>query len=66
MQITVGSGKKYLNLITEGSDTNGGPGIFVTLYTLRQNGLLPRKNVTAISNIVQETTCPQGPRTGFG
>ena len=24
--------KKYLNLINEGSGTNGGPGIFVTLY----------------------------------
>ena len=33
---------------------------------LRQNGLLPRKkNVMKISNIVQETTCPQGLRTGF-
>ena len=34
--------------------------------TLRQNGLLPRKNVREISTIVQETTCPQGLRTGFG
>ena len=24
--------KKYQNLINEGSGTNGGPGIFVTLY----------------------------------
>ena len=32
LQITVGSVKKYLNLINEGSGTNGGPGIFVTLY----------------------------------
>ena len=38
----------------------------IWLYTLRQNGLLPRKNVTEILNIVHETTCPQGLRTGFG
>ena len=36
------------------------------ITTLRQNGLLPRKNVTEILNIVHETTCPQGLRTGFG
>ena len=32
LQITVGSGKKYLILINEGSGTNVGPGIFVMLY----------------------------------
>ena len=32
LKITVGSEKIYLNLINEGSGTNGGQGIFVTLY----------------------------------
>ena len=34
--------------------------------TLRQNGLLPRKKLMEILNMVQETSCPQGLRTGFG
>ena len=32
LQIKSGIWKKYLNLINKGSGTNGGPGIFVTLY----------------------------------
>ena len=40
--------------------------LFNRAHTLRQNGLLPRKKLMEISNIDQETTCPQGLRTGFG